>query len=280
MFGTQLRGELLKLLMRKRTHIGFGAFVVVQLLILCLLQLPKAQRSFARLLEANGYLAEHYYSGLSFALLIIIFTFSLLGPLYIALVSGDMIAKEVEDGTMRMILSRPISRLRLLFIKWLACSIYTFVLMVFLGLTSLAAGVIFRHGLGGLFVFVPQEQVFSVFEPAEGLWRYGRSLIVIGLVAQIVAAIAFMFSCFNMKPSAATILTLSVMFVDFVLRSIPYFSGFQKYFISYHVACWARTYMEIVPWPSIAESLVYLTALGGSFWIIGAMAFCSRDFKS
>ncbi len=280
MFGAQLRSELMKLLARKRTHIGFGAFVMVQLLILCLLQLPKAKRAFTHLLESNGYISQHYYSGLTFALLIIIFTYSLLGPLYIALVSGDMVSKEVEDGTMRMILSRPISRLRLLVIKWLACSIYTFVLMVFLGLTSLAAGVIFRHGLGGLFVFVPQEQVFSVFEPLEGLWRYGRSLIVIGLVAQIVAAIAFMFSCFNMKPSAATILTLSVMFVDYVLRNIPYFSGFQKYFISYHVACWSRTFMDVVPWWSIAESLLYLTGLGFTFWIIGATVFCTRDLKS
>ena len=100
------------------------------------------------------------------------------------------------------------------------------------------------------------------------------------LQGKIVTAIAFMFSCFNMKPAAATILTLSVIFVDFVLRSIPYFSSFQKYFISYHAACWSRTYLEIVPWWSIGESLAYLGALGGTFLIIGAMTFCTRDFKS
>ena len=30
MFATQLKNELLKLFARKRTHIGFGAFLVVQ----------------------------------------------------------------------------------------------------------------------------------------------------------------------------------------------------------------------------------------------------------
>ena len=89
-----------------------------------------------------------------------------------------------------------------------------------------------------------------------------------------------MFSCFKIKPAAATIVTLTVMFSDMVLRNIPYFSGFQKYFITYHTACWVRTYLEIVPWWSIAESLLYLGALGTTFWIVGAMAFCSRDFKS
>jgi ABC-2 type transport system permease protein len=280
MFWIQLRSELIKLLARKRTHIGFGVFVGAQVLILCLLQLPKARRAFAHLLESNGYLAQRYYSGLTLAVLIIVFTLVLLGPLYIALVGGDMVAKEVEDGTMRMILSRPISRLRLLAIKWLACALYTFLLMIFLGTTSLLAGTISRGGLGGLFVFVPHEGLFSVFGTAEGLWRYARSVVVIGLVTQTVAAIAFMFSCFNMKPAAATILTLSVTSVDFVLRNIPYFSGFQRYFITYHLGCWVRTYFEIVPWWSIAESLVYLGALSVTCWIIGAMAFCARDFKS
>lgn len=280
MIFTQLRHELLKMFARKRTYIGFGAFVFVQVTILALLQLPKAKRAFNNLLTSNGYLPEEYYSGLTLGLLIIVFTISLLGGLYVALVGGDMVAKEVEDGTMRMILSRPVSRLRLLAIKWAACSIYTFLLMVFLGVTSLLAGTLYRRGLGNLFVFVPQEGLFAIYDTGEGLWRYARSVFFIGVVTQIITALAFMFSCFKMKPAAATILTLSVMFIDFVLRNIPYFSSFQKYFITYHTACWVRTYFDVVPWSGIIESLIYLAALSGTFWIIGAMAFTARDFKS
>jgi ABC-2 type transport system permease protein len=280
MICTQLGNELLKMFARKRTYIGFGAFVFVQVTILALLQLPKARRAFHQLLLNNGYLPETYYSGLTLGLLIIVFTISLLGALYVALVGGDMVAKEVEDGTMRMILARPISRLRLLAVKWAACALYTFLLMIFLGITSLLAGALYRRGLGNLFVFVPHEGLFSVFGTGEGLWRYARSVLFLGLVTQIIAAAAFMFSCFNMKPAAATILTLSLMFVDFVLRNIPYFDSFKKYFITYHTACWVRTYFEVVPWPGIAESLVYLGALSLTFWIVGAMAFCARDFKS
>lgn len=148
MFATQLKNELLKLFARKRTHIGFGAFLVVQLLILAMLQLPKAKRAFAQLLTSNGYLPEEYYAGLTLGLLIIVFTISLLGGLYVALVGGDVVAKEVEDGTLRMILCRPISRLRLLTVKWLACVIYTFSLMLFLGVTSLLAGTIYPARAG------------------------------------------------------------------------------------------------------------------------------------
>src|ERR1051325_3706138 len=273
MIWLQLRHELLKLFARKRTYIGFGAFVFVQVTILALLQLPKAKRAFHELLTNNGYLGGDYYSGLTLGLVIIVFTISLLGALYVALVGGDMVAKEVEDGTMRMILCRPISRLRLLTIKWAACSIYTFVLMLFLGTTSLLAASLYRRGLGHLFVFVPQEGLFAIYDTSEGFWRYVRSVVFLGLATQIITAAAFMFSCFNMKPAAATILTLSLMFADFVLRNIPYFHSFEKYFITYHTACWIRTYFDVVPWPGIVESVLYLAALSFTFWIIGAMAF-------
>lgn len=275
-----LRNELLKMFARKRTYIGFGAFVVVQCAILFLLQLPKAKRAFQQLLENNSYVFEEYYSGLTLAVLIIMFTVAMLGVLYLALVGGDIVSKEVEDGTMRMIMSRPISRLRLLWVKWVACAIYTFVLILFIGMTSLLAGVIYRSGLGKLFVFAPLEQIFAVYGMREGLWRYGQAICFLGLSLQVVSGMAFMFSCFNMKPAAATIVTLSVMFLDFVLHNIPYFVSFKKWFISYHTACWLRTFQPDVMWWGITESLLYLAALTLSFWVIGAMYFCSRDFKA
>jgi ABC-2 type transport system permease protein len=280
MFRRQLRHELLKLFARKRTYIGFGAFVALQVMILALLQLPKARQAFDKLLTNNGYLPEDYYAGLTLAMLIIEFTIFLMGALYLALVGGDVVAKEIEDGTMRMVLSRPISRLRLLGIKWLACALYTSVLMIFLGITSLATGVIYRGRLGNLFVYVPHESLFGVFPMADGLARYGMAILLLTVALQIITALAFMFSCFKMKPAAATILTLTVMFTDFVLRNVPFFESFKKYFITHHTSSWLRVYHDIIPWWGIAESLVYLAALGVTFWIVGAMAFCLRDFKS
>lgn len=280
MFRRQLQHELLKLFARKRTHIGFGAFVALQVLILALLQLPRAKQAFDKLLLSNGYVPEDYYGGLTLAMVIIEFTIFLMGALYLALVGGDMVAKEIEDGTLRMVLARPISRLRLLGLKWLACAFYTCVLTVFLGLTSLAAGLLYRRCFGQMFVFLPHEELFGIFSTAEGLTRYALAIFLLSAAMQIITALAFMFSCFKMKPAAATILTLTVMFTDFVLRNVPFFHSFKQYFITHHTACWVRVYHDVIPWWSISESLVYLAALAASFWIVGAAAFCSRDFKS
>ena len=112
----QLQNELWKLFGKKRTYIGFGAFVLVQTVMLLMFKFTRWQSHFERLLSGNGYLATEYVSALSVAVVMLTPQILLLLPLYVALVGGDLVAKEAEDGTLRMILSRPISRLRLLLV--------------------------------------------------------------------------------------------------------------------------------------------------------------------
>ncbi len=276
----QIGDELLKMFARKRTYIGFGAFLAVQAAILLLLEHPKASRNVNELLSGNGLAFAEYYRGLTLAVLVIVFTFMLLGALYIALVSGDIVAKEVEDGTMRMVLARPISRLRLLIIKWLACAVHAVVLVIFLASTALLLASIYKGGLGKLFVFIHEERLFSFFDTGPGFFRYVRAIACLAFATLVISSLAFMFSCFKMKPAAATILTLSVFFVDLVLQNMPFFRDFRDYFITYHSSFWARTFHEHVPWPAIVQSMVYLAALNATFFAVGAMRFCTRDLKA
>ena len=112
MFIAQLRNELWKLFGKKRTYIGFGAFVFAQSAMLLAFRFTRWQSDFERLLWTNGYLATEFISALTVAVVMLMPQIILLMPLYTPLVGGDMVAKESEDGTLRMILSRPISRRR------------------------------------------------------------------------------------------------------------------------------------------------------------------------
>lgn len=279
MFRIQLRSELVKLFARKRSYVGFCVFCFAEVAILTLLTLPKAKRGYAQLMIDNGLTLEDGYTGLSIAVTIIYLTVTLLGVLYLALVSGDMVAKEVEDGTMRMILARPISRVHLLGIKAIVCMVHTFVFVFFIGVTSLVVALIYRHHLGNLLVFAKLEGVFALFGPQEGFWRYLRALVFLSLCYQTVSSLGLMFSCFKMKPATATILTLSTIFVDMVLRNFPFFQAFEHYFLTHHLACWVLTFRYVVPWSDILASVCYLIALTISFWVVGGIYFCVRDFK-
>src|SRR5215471_11466475 len=109
MFYLHLRNELWKLFGKKRTYIGFGAFLVAQNAMLLAFRFTHWQRNLEHLLEGNGYLAKEFVSALTVALIMLLPQIMLLMPLYAALVGGDLVAKEAEDGTLRMILNRPVS---------------------------------------------------------------------------------------------------------------------------------------------------------------------------
>lgn len=275
----QFTGELTKLFSRKRTYIGFGAFLATEVAILALLQLPSAQKSIARTLESSGFLFQDYYSGMTLAFLMMTNTIFFLGSLYLSLVAGDVVAKEVEDGTLRMILSRPVSRVRVILVKFAACALYTSVLMVFITTTSLVVGVAYE-GMGSLFVFAPLQGVFGLFGPAEALWRYALATVLLSYLTLTITTMAFSFSCFNMKPAAASIVALTLLFLDMVLQLMPYFSSVHGWLLTHHMSVWVHLFdPHIDPW-LIVESMVYLGGINASLLFVATLHFCSRDFKA
>ncbi|MCX8108997.1 MAG: ABC transporter permease, partial [Verrucomicrobiae bacterium] len=171
MLRLQLRNELWKLFAKKRTYIGFVMFFLAQSIVALAFKYTNASRPMQRILEAGGQVAEQYISALTVATIILVPSAAFLLPLYVALVGGDLVAKEAEDGTLRMILCRPVSRVRLLAVKWLAGVVFSVVLVVALGVFGL--GVSRAHfPWGGLFVWMPEQSIFSLFAPSTGLVRY------------------------------------------------------------------------------------------------------------
>jgi len=278
MFIAQLRNELWKLFGKKRTYIGFGAFLLAQTAMLLAFKYTRWQGDFERLLNGNGYLASEFISALTVSVVMLIPQIALLMPLYVTLVGGDLVAKEAEDGTLRMILARPISRLRLLLVKWSAGIFFAIVLVLVLGLTALGfARVLFPWK--GMFVFVP-GLAFSVLSASDGLGRFVFAHLFMAVNASVMLSLAFMFSCFNMKPAAATILALSLIFLSAVMESIPFFDRYQNWFVTYHFKCWLLVFQNPIPWAQIAQSEIILFATNATAFVVGAMAFQVRDIKS
>jgi ABC-2 type transport system permease protein len=278
MFFPHLRNELWKLFGKKRTYIGFGAFLLAQNAMLLTFHYTHWQKQMETMLEGNGYLAQEYVSALTVAVIMLIPQIALLMPLYTSLVGGDLVAKEVEDGTLRMILARPISRFRLLLVKWVAGGIFAAVLVLVLGGAALGFARMW-FPWKGMFMFVP-GQVFNVLSPEDGVQLYLLSHLFMTLNASVVLGIAFMFSCFNMKPAAATILALSVLFVNLVMEGIPFFERFHEYLLTYHFRSWYNVYTQPIPWPQIIQSVCVLVAVNLTTFLIGAAGFQARDIKS
>jgi ABC-2 type transport system permease protein len=278
MFWRQFRNELWKLFGKKRTYIGFGMFLLAQNIMLIVFRLTRWQGDVERVLEGNGYLATEFISALTVAVIMLIPQVLLLMPLYVTLVGGDMVAKEAEDGTLRMILSRPVSRVRLLFVKWLVGLFFSMTLVMTLGTAALGFAACW-FPWKGMFVFIP-GLAFNVLDAETGMKGYLLAQVFLAVNASVMFSIAFMFSCFNMKPAAATILALSYFFLNLVMDGLPFFEDQQHWFLPYHFRSWIRVFSEPAPWPQILESQIVLLGFMITALIVGITVMQTRDIKS
>ena len=283
-FLRQLYWELFRMFARKRTYIGFGIFVALELFIVIQMSREGPQKWLARYIEraAGGF--EEYFSALTLAGIVVAITVFLLSTLFLALVAGDIVAKETEDGNLRLLLARPVSRLRVLLLKFFACQIYSTTLFLFIGVTVLLMG-IYMRGWGGKMVVMPiwpfeQIDSLAIFDWGEGMGRYFIGLVCLSVSFLPVTSFAFFLSCWKIKPVAATIVTTAVLIADSILHRIPFFEDFQHWFVSPRMYTWVDAWNQDIPWPKIIDSWTGLVGVSVTCFVLGWVAFQRRDVKS
>jgi ABC-2 type transport system permease protein len=238
-----LRFELFKIFCKPRTYIGFAAIAVLVPLIQIALYIDGQtyiEFSLQNLKEAfdfqgellNGYLASY----------IILATLYVHIPFLIALVSGDLLAGEAASGTLRLLVTRPISRIRLVLIKFAAAMTYTAALILFMALASLVLGVIIM-GTGDLIVI---RNTIYVFSESDVLWRL-LSAFGFGLVAMwCVASLSFMFSSFASNSIGPIILTMTVIISFIVISAIDLsvFRVIKPFLFTTYMGSWKLFFEE------------------------------------
>jgi ABC-2 type transport system permease protein len=278
-----LKWELFRMFARPRTYIGFAVFLVVEGLVLFLFTRPGVQRGMKDWIEnvAGGF--DTYFSGLTLGFILVGGTVFLLGAPFLSLVSGDIVAKESEDGNLRLILARPVSRLKLLMVKYIACQIYALSLFLFIATSALTVGVIERGWGGGYVIWTPEMARVSIFDWNEGLGRFYLMPFFLVISYLPLTSFAFMLSCMRIKPAAATIITLAVVMADFVLANFPLFPLFKEYrdwFVTPRMQMWVYSQFQDIPWLKVMENWAWLIGIGLTGFILGWVNFERRDIKS
>lgn len=278
LFAVQLTNELHKLFARPRSYLGLAAIPIVECALLFVLHRPQSLNYFRRLIEQHGLSFDQYFSGLTLGVELVIWTSSALGALSLALIASDVMSKEVQEGTLQMTLCRPVSRARIVTVKYAACIIYTFALTFFVAGTSLMAGLLDR-GMGGLFVWSPAEELFAAHEAGAGLTRFAAAMPGLALSLTSVTSLGFLFSCMRLKPATVTISTLSIVLVDSAARHVPYFESLRPWFLASHLAAWQQIFALTIPWKRLGFDYACLLAVDAICLSVALAIFERRDFK-
>lgn len=273
-----MKWELRKLFSRSQTRFAFAAFLTFEVLLLLLLQHGAVRDEVRRTILRVGFTFPENFTGPTIADFVMSNTMNILGNLQVALVAGEIVAREIDDGTMRMLFCRPVRRGRVFAVKLLTTMLFTGMVTSFIAISALVLGLSVQ-GPGYWLILSPKEEFVAHHEFWPGLVRYfaGTALMTVG--TSCLTGLALMLSCLKFKPVAAAITALTAFLVDDTLRNLPFFASVKEHFVMSHIAAWLHIYDRQIPWGFLARNEAFLLALNAAFVTIGWLAFKARDLK-
>jgi ABC-2 type transport system permease protein len=159
-------------------------------------------------------------------------------PILVALIAGDMISGEANMGTLRLLVSKPVSRTQLLMVKFLAACIYTLLLLVWVAILSLLVSILL---FGTNQLFVARELGVNIISTDDIFWRYLAAFVFAALGLITVASLAFMLSAFadnSIGPIVATVCII-IVFTILTQLQIPFYDETIKpWLFTTHMLGW------------------------------------------
>jgi ABC-2 type transport system permease protein len=289
-----LQIELFKIFKRPRTYISFAAITAMILIIQ--LGLKFDGKSYLQLLMSgisdsffvpyemilNGYLVAF----------VILNTLLIQVPLLIALVAGDVVAGEANMGTLRLLVTKPVSRTELMLAKFGASVVYTILLLIWMALLALFLSMLF---FGTNDMLIARNDVMEQIGKNDILWRYIAAFGYAAVALSTVAALSFLLSVFAENSIGPIVSTISIVVVLTILSEmkIPLYDNTVKpYLFTSHMLAWKGFFYSkansdgqairgsIENLPAILKSLGILLSYIVLFVSSAIIAFRKKDILS
>ncbi|MEI6310830.1 MAG: ABC transporter permease subunit [Bacteroidota bacterium] len=197
-------------------------------------------------------------------------------PLLVAFVTGDIISGEASGGTLRILAGKPYSRSHIFFSKFIACAIYTFVLVVWLGILAVVLGHLL-FGSGDMMVLKTEGLV--VLRDGDILWRYGYAFIIAFFILLLIASLAFCISSFAENSITPIVITMGLIIISTVIGTleVPLFEYIKPILFTTHMIIWRNMFDKPVPWNDILLSMSIVFSYTCLFTGIAWFHFTRKD---
>src|SRR5678810_765040 len=259
---TLLKLELEKLFRSKGFYLSFLVLVGFVVLMLWGFYTYAARKTGGQAVEQFKYTYEskQYFNGLTFALYSLLFSFTLLLPIFVSMSAGSQIAGETRAGTLRMICTRPISRASLIMSKFLVTAFHAALLLTFFIGLNLVIGLIFV-GWGNFelnLVDAPGKIMRD-----EALMRFAYAALSGTWALLVIAALALLCSVVFDSPAQAIVMTIAVYLTLYIVGRVEFFDHLRPYFFTTDMDFWRDVFKPEIPW----ESLWHYASVCGAYTI-------------
>jgi ABC-2 type transport system permease protein len=263
--GTVYAWELRKLRAQKRTYIGLGAAILVPVIFIVALLTGDGGPED---IPFGRYVRE---SGLAIPLVGMFFGSIWFFPLVTALVSGDIVAAEDGNGTLKTILTRSAERWQIFTGKVLAALSYTFAALVLFVVVGLVLG-------GLIWGFDPLISLSGTrISVGRGLALIGAGGLAYYMPMIAVASIALLLSTVSRNSAAAVVGTLMISLIMQLLGAINALSFLHPYLLSEQFNAWQGFLREPIDWAPIGHAAWVSACYAVPALAVAFTAFLRRD---
>lgn len=197
--------------------------------------------------------------------------------LFTVIVAGGIVAAEFSQGTIKMLLTRPVKRWKILSSKYIATMFYALLLAVVLFIVTALAGLIFYGISDGTHL------VWNGSEVVEGsFWLEGLQLAALSFASVwIIGTFAFMLGTVFRSSSLAIGLSIFLMFTG--IQAVFLLADYEivKYYLFTHTDL-TQYYTGFMPVEDITMTLSVIVLLVYSliFMAISYLTFSKRDITA
>ena len=268
-----LRSELSKLFRQRVTYAGFAVVLVLVSLLTWGTYHEKDRLAVDRSLGSDFIVAGKSVTALFVAHAAMDVAMVILLPLLVAFVLGGLVSGETQSGTLRTLLTRPVSRPVVLLSKLVTGWAYAIAVTAFLGLSGLAIGYAV-FGWGDLVIF---RGGLLILEPTAGLVRLAQAYALAAYAMCAVGAVAVLLSVIFDNPLAAAGLTVAFLVVSGTVQLIPYFEKVKPYLLTTNLALYQECLKASVSTGAITTAAWHLLAYVVGATVIALLVFVRRD---
>jgi len=272
--------EVIKIALKPRSYLGIAAITALVGVILFALKsdgmsiISFVTSSFEQTLSFEG----NVLNGNLVAFIILQMLIVQI-PLLIALVTGDLVSGEAAMGTIRMLLTQPISRTQLLLSKFIAGGIYTLIVIIWLGFMSVIMGKLL-FGSGDLMVLNSDGLV--ILQEADVNWRYLGGFLVAFLALFTVSSLSICLSCFTDNSIGPIVTTMSIILLFTIIGTLDVhvFDSVRPLLLTTHMASWRSFFEDPLPILDIKNSILILLIHNVLLISISIYVFNKKDITA
>lgn len=267
--------ELFKLLKQRRTYLALLAILVFELVVMWVAHdQGKAilDTLLDRLKDTFYFNGELLNGNLITYLLLNSLWFHL--PLILMIIVSGMMCSEYEDGTLRAVFLHPVSRFQFLMSKYLVAIMFTLVVVLILGVTSICFSYLL-FGRGDLVVYFEQ---FTFFDQQQAFKRlslaffWGALTMIFYAVVSLTLAVIFKQSIRTWIVAAVFLLSSNLLVqVDFGNSWLNQWS-YPKL-----TTTWQEFFITDINWTIISVQTLGLLCYTALLMGIGFLIFRKRE---